>query len=298
MIIQMIADTILNFDKYATNIFYKIKLQKELKKIDLQRFNIEELSNQHLKSDIVYNLQNTDASDRNLSHMLSHLIYQQDGRDRQYYDITDFYGSLSGKSSCHRNLYDFAQKNLSESYSGRRKIGFQSDEDWAKNTSDVEELILKKRVTAYLTSWNNRVFLCGVDGAHRLAASYRQALEQQRFYKVKSKPKILSLNSLAVTELMRSYYCFIFCDSDANITKVESLLYINFSRREPHLIEVSSMQKFENSKSYRYCFIRKKTWATDILSSYFFNMTLQNKAINLKPLLKDGSGIRTNKGSL
>lgn len=289
MIIQTVVNTILKLNHYTNNVFYKMKLKEELKKIILDDLKIEELSNQTLESDLIYNLKNINSVRNNdLVYFLSKLVNAKSSNTHIYNDIATFYGISSGKSRCCRNLYEFSQNALTETYSGSRKIGFKTNEDWEENTVDISNEIEKRRIAkSYLTAWNKRMFLCNSDGSHRIAAIYRQAKEQQRAYKIKCEHDLLYIDHQTKIELKKNYDCFVVSSIGRNGYSLESLQgFVNkLNEDRTALIDFSYSQNFENCKPYKYCFIRKSTWATKILSSYFYNKISCGKALDLNEFI-------------
>lgn len=102
--------------------------------------------------------------------------------------ITSFFGCQAGKSGVYPSLKTFADSlyiiNENDSRHFRRRIKFQSIEDFRENIEVFERRFSDHPVSAHYFSWSNKYYLSACDCSHTIAAIYRQCIEQGRNYEI------------------------------------------------------------------------------------------------------------------
>jgi len=199
-------------------------------------------------------------------------------------EINQLYGSNEGSSSRCYKLEEFSQKALCESYNGRKRIGFKTEEDWQNNTSSfTRELAMGFRLHYY--KWNNRCFLSNGEAAHRTAAIFRQAKSQNRSFTIKCLGYKYFINKKFFDQLQQNYHCFLISCNETKWSSCDNEM-INIVKRfslqvpKDFPIYVSNIQESIDTE-YIFFFIKKNTWIESKLLKHFNLLTKQGKSINL-----------------
>ncbi len=274
-------------------IVYSAKITKELSKLTPKKISLQDLSNQRNDSDLVYNLTqvvNNIYNNAELASLLKQLI-TRGPKENIRKDITTLYGSGYGRAECYKNLDQFAKNILTEDYDGRHvKIGFTTDEDWKENTNSVTQEFLSyaDKFAMYFYQWNNRWFLSNGNCAHRIAAIYRQAKEQNRLFELTCKSEQFYIDLRILHKLQNNYHCFVISCNQNKLYALNNFLFE--IDRKNLLINITGNQNFTNCQGYAYCFLKKNTWFEKVVFSYFDKLETNDRAIDLVKLMSN-SGI-------
>jgi hypothetical protein len=145
------------------------------------------------------------------------LIDYQIDQHKHTISIQQINGLWAGKASAqsiYPNLLEFSQKLIPE-YTGKNRIGFETDQDFKNNC----QYIRKHRVQITTAkdgifriihrSWDNKYFILNADGAHHLAAIYRQCIAQDRDFTFECYIERHSLNRDACNYIIERNYLFL-----------------------------------------------------------------------------------------
>lgn len=128
-------------------------------------------------------------SDRIVSEAFEHLIEHQPEAELREIPILDFHGLDGAKIKYYRddspNLESFASL-LQPDYAGPEPpVRFATDANFERNKQDAQDGAASQGVYAVKHSeWNGRYYINNRNGAHHLAALYRQCKEQGRTLKL------------------------------------------------------------------------------------------------------------------
>lgn len=278
---------------FFQGLFYGIKLKRELSRMNPKKISLQNLSNQHYQSDLIYNLPSavSDVCDKNLVFLLNKLIGVRSSQTIQK-DITILYGSRSGKSPSYRDIDMYAKNVLKKDYEGRKKINFETDKDWQDNITSFQETLNRTGIIySYFNEWNDRWFLDNGDGSHHIAAIYRQAKEQHRLFEIICDCLTFHIKLATAEKLNNNYHCFVISCEQREVDSMQYFLSIElnkltFSTNNMPNASISAYQKFEGCQEYAYFFITRNVWTEKILYSYFLELESLGKAINLIELIK------------
>lgn len=154
------------------------------------------------------------------------LIERQTESQKRTFSIRQLHGLWAGKAeseTSYPDLLTYSQKLLPASgYLSSTRVGFETDEDFENNCRYVE----KRRphiagtddgeFRVFHRAWDNRYFLLNIDGAHHLAAVYRQCIEQGRDFTFEAYLEHHSLNGPACRGLIDNRYILLCTTPYAN----------------------------------------------------------------------------------
>ncbi|WP_019552855.1 hypothetical protein [Propionispira raffinosivorans] len=118
-----------------------------------------------------------------------------------------------------RNLQDFS---MSLDIDG--PVMFETELDFQNNTKHLNERVV--RWNASIQTWNNEVCIHNYDGAHHLAAVYRQCFEQGRKYYLNTSFCFESIDYSYLNQLLENYY-LIYSDEE-NIKAIQEFYQMAF----------------------------------------------------------------------
>lgn len=142
------------------------------------------------------------------------LIEQHTSMHRQKFSIRKLHGLWAGKAEYddkYPDLLAYSHK-LTPGYALKNRIGYQTDEDFERNCQYIRQH--KQHISGtddgefrvYHRVWDDRYFLMNIDGAHHLAAIYRQCLEQDRDFPIDAYLEKHTLNKRSCQHIVDNSY--------------------------------------------------------------------------------------------
>ena len=142
------------------------------------------------------------------------LIDRHTSTHKQKFSIRKLSGLLAGNCKYedrYPDLLAFSHK-LTSGYDLKNRIGYQTDEEFERNCQYVQQhkvdisAIDDGEFRVYHRVWDDRYFLINRDGAHHLAAVYRQCLEQDRDFLIDVTLEKHTLNKRSCRRVLDNSY--------------------------------------------------------------------------------------------
>ncbi|SEI96027.1 hypothetical protein SAMN05660742_10280 [Propionispira arboris] len=163
---------------------------------------------------------------------------------------------------------------------------FITEEDFINNCRNMDELWNNtSKLKLLQQEWDKRIFVYNADGAHRLAAIYRQCREQNKKYTLPAKKiEFISINKEIVRHIINDFW-LVFSDRE-NISN----LYGQYCQLFPHdkkediaKFDVSHRKNYNLKKSYILYLKKSETFnnhVAEILSKHKNFLVLNNEIEN------------------